>query len=65
MKKTEIAKAKNNELVYEYVNSYALLCLNSTSGRGVKQLSKHCEDLEKELIKRELLTEEDVRLLNM
>ena len=40
MRKTEIPKAKNNELVKDYVTSYALLSLNYNLGRGTKQLEE-------------------------
>lgn len=64
MTKKEIKIAKNSELVYEYATSYALLIVNYNIGKGTKQLQKHCNDLENELMKRNLLTEEDVERLN-
>jgi hypothetical protein len=64
MKKNEIAKAKDSELVYEYVQKYSSLCLNYNLGRATKQLQIHCNNLEEELVKRGLLTEEDVAKLN-
>lgn len=65
MRKSEIAKAKDNELIVDYVKSYSSLCLNINLKLGEKQLSKHCADLEKELLKRGILTENDIRILNM
>lgn len=65
MKKNEITKAKDNELIVEYVKSYSSLCLNENLQLGTKQLSKHCVDLEAELLKREILTENDIKILSM
>lgn len=65
MKKAEIKKSKDNELIAEYVISYSSLCVNFNLQRGTKSLSKHCADLEKELIARGLLTADDVKRLNM
>ena len=63
-RKREIPKAKDNELVADYVNSYALLFYNYNTNGGIKQLQAHCNDLEKELLKRGLLTEEQVKFFN-
>lgn len=64
MRKTEIPKAKENDLITEYVSSYATLLLNYNLSRGTTQAEKHCRDLEAELLKRGLLTEENIRELN-
>lgn len=67
MTKTEMKKAANNELIVAYVEAYSSFVLkyNEKKGKGIKGLQKECHDLEAELLKRELLTEEDVRRLNM
>ena len=65
MKKNEIAKAKDSELIVEYVKSYSSLCLNENLQLGTKQLSKHCVDLETELLRRGILSENDIKILNM
>lgn len=65
MKKTEIRNAKDNDLIVEYVISYSNLCVNFNLQMGVKKLSQHCADLEKELLARGLLTIDDVKRLNM
>ena len=64
MRKAEIKTATNSALVYEYAQSYSTLCLNINLGRGTKQAQKHCNDLEEELLKRELLTVEQIKMLN-
>lgn len=65
MTKREIPKAKDNDLIAEYVSSYATLLLNYNLSRGVIQAEKHCKDLEAELLKRGILTEENIRSLSM
>lgn len=65
MRKAEIKAAKDNELIVEYVQTYSLLMLNTNLQMGTKRHEKHCQDLETELVKRGLLTEEDVKHLNM
>lgn len=65
MRKTEIKTAKDNELIAEYVRSYGMLLVNYSSNRGTKQFEKHCHDLEVELLKRGLLTEDDIKKLEM
>ncbi len=64
MNKQEIKKSANNELVRESIRTYGFLLQNYTLQRGIKQLEKHWKDCTDELIKRNILTEEDVRHLN-
>lgn len=64
MTKREIPKAKDNELIVDYVRTQTLLEANLITGRGIKQLLAHAHDLENELVKRGLLTEADVKYLN-
>ena len=65
MTKPEIKKAEVNKLIVDYVRSYAGLCVNYNTGGGVKRYAQHCNDLEAEFVKRGLLTEDDVKFLNM
>ena len=69
MTKKEIKKAKDNELIVEYVRTYSSLCVNLNSpsweNRGTKRYTDHCHDLEVELVARGILTEDDVKYLNM
>lgn len=64
IRKNEIAKAKNSELVAEFARSYSAWCTNYMLNRGTKQVQAHCNDVAKELVKRGLLTEEDVKKFN-
>lgn len=65
MKRADIKNLKNNELIVEYVSTYSLYDTNYVLGRGIKQASKHLKDLEEELVKRCILTEDDIQKLNM
>ena len=64
MTKKEIIEAKDSKLVYEYATNYALLLMNYNLGKGTKQLQAYCNNLERELLKRGLLTDEYVEKLN-
>lgn len=65
MRKTDIPKLADNDLITEYVRVYASLLMNTNMNMGVKQLEKQCANLEDELLKRGLLTEENIKRLNM
>ena len=64
MKRSEISNLKDNELIREYVSAMSSWASNYNTGRGVKRLQTHCADLEKELVKRGILTEHDIEILN-
>lgn len=64
MKKSDIMNADDNALIVEYVRSYAEHATNYVLNRGVKRLQTHCADLERELIRRGILTEHDIEILN-
>ena len=63
MKISEISKCSNSDLITEYVISYNLLGLNYNLHKATKELEKRCTKLEEELLKRELLTEENLKKL--
>lgn len=65
MRRAEMKKAKSNELILDYIESYALLSLNYNGNRGTQKIEKHCRDLEAELLRRDILTEDDIKKLNM
>lgn len=58
MKKSEIKKATDNELIYALVNVNAQYSVNINLGGGVKDLSNRLIWLTDEMVKRKLLTEE-------
>lgn len=64
MRKADFKKATDNEIIVEYVKSYSKFCLNENLHLGTKQVSKHCADLEIELLSRKILTKDDIEVLN-
>ena len=64
MRKNEIPKAKDNDLITEYILKHAFLLVNFNNQMGTKQLEKQCENLEAELLKRGILTEENLQRLH-
>ena len=64
MTKAEIKKVPDNVLIVDYINTYAEFCVNMNIGRGTKKLYSHWCDLDKEIIKRGILTEEQVAFLH-
>lgn len=58
MRKSEVKKVADNELIVELANIYSMLLLNYNDGnRGIKQLSKQLEWLTDEMVERGLITE--------
>jgi hypothetical protein len=64
MNKKDIPKLKDNDLIEEYVSAYSSLLLNYNLNRGTKQYEGQCNAMEKELLKRGILTEDNIRRLN-
>lgn len=65
MNKKEIKTVPNNELLIEYIKTYSLYDVNTVLRRGTTNAYKHLQDLEEELIKRNIFTQEDIRQLNL
>lgn len=61
MKKSEIKKATDNELIVDFIETYSSWCLKINRGGGTKQCATHCRDLAAEMLKRGIFTEENVR----
>lgn len=64
MKKSEIGKAEGNELLVDYINSVVSFHLNYNSGKNTGRILKHCDDLEKEIVARGILTKDDIKRVN-
>ncbi len=66
MRKSEVKKVADNELIVELAHVYAMLLVNYNDGnRGIKQLSKQLEWLTDEMVRRGLITkEQQSHLLN-
>lgn len=65
MTKKEIKKAEDHAVIVDLVWSYARLCVNYNTGRGVKRYQQHLDDLIVELKNRGLLSEWGAKRLNM
>jgi hypothetical protein len=63
MDRAAIKKSDSGELIVEYVITYANLVYNINTGCGTKRYSQHCQDLEEELLKRGVLTQENIDIL--
>lgn len=64
MRKSELKTAPDSEIILDLVQSYATACLNYNLGRGTKAIEKHLEDLKAEVLRRGILTPEQVEKLN-
>lgn len=56
--------ALDSEIIVDYVTSYAWHMTNYNLGRGTERLAKHLRDLEEQLLKRGILTPEQIEYLN-
>lgn len=66
MKKSEIKKASNAELVFDYITSFSRAVLaENFSDIPKTRLNKHLNDLAAEMLNRELLTQDHIKKLNM
>ena len=63
MRASDIPKVRDNDLITEYVLRYSTLVLNMNGHGGTKQLEAQCKKLEDELLKRGILTEENLSRL--
>lgn len=61
MKKSEIKKAKDNELIVDLVETNQLWATNMYTHHATQRLEQHFHDLAEELVKRGILTQEDVK----
>ena len=64
MTKYEMKDARDSEIIVDYIKSYSLFCTNDCLNRGTKAVSKHLQDLDAEMLKRGLLTQEQIDFLN-
>lgn len=64
MTKKQLKAMKDNEIIYDYIKSYARFVLNLNLGGGTKSLSKHLDELDAEMLERGILTAEQIKILN-
>ena len=65
MDKKTIKVVPDNKLIVEYIDTYASFCVNMNLGRRTDRLLKHWKDLDAEMLKRGILTEEDINQLHL
>lgn len=61
LKKADLKKATDSELIADYIRAFATACLNESKGLPTKAWNNHLADLNKEMLKRSLLTEEQIK----
>lgn len=64
MTKTEMKKAENSEIIFRYIKAYSSLTLNINLGGKTKSLETELTNLNDEMLKRGLLTKDQIRNLN-
>lgn len=64
MTKKEMEKANDSEIILDYIRSYANLAVNQNLGCGIDRLSNHLVDLDEQMLKRGILSEDQIRRLN-
>lgn len=63
MRSSDIPKISNGDLITEYVFAFSDLVFNMNRGRGTKVLTAQCTKIEDELLKRGLISEENLKRL--
>lgn len=63
MRKSELKAAPDSEIILDLVQSYATACLNYNLDRGTKAIEKHLQDLKDEVLRRGMLTPDQVKKL--
>lgn len=64
MTKKEMLKAKDSEIIVDYIRSYSLYCSNMVTHRGTVAVDRHLKDLDVEMLRRGILSQEQVDFLN-
>lgn len=64
MTKNEIKTAHDSDLIMDYISTYSRAMLNENCGLPTKALDKHLKDLDCEMLKRGLLTQDQIDCLN-
>lgn len=60
----ELKTAPDSEVIVDYIRTYASYVFNLNTGGGITRYGKHLKDLDAELLRRGILTEEQVKFLN-
>ena len=59
MRKNEIRKTSDHELIFETIKTYSELMCNLSLKRSAKQLESHLRDVVSEMLNRNLLTKSE------
>lgn len=66
MTKKELKAAQDSEIIMDFVRTHERIAVDSNLlGKPIKMISKHLEDLDAEMLRRGLLTQEQIDKLNM
>ena len=61
VRKVNIKTAQDSELIIDYIKTYSSLCLNQNIGGGTKMYARHIDDLNVEMLRRGIFTEEQLK----
>lgn len=64
MTRVEMKTADDSQIIVDYIKSYSLFCTNDCLGRGTKAVCKHLQDLDAEMLKRGILSQDQINYLN-
>lgn len=64
MTKKELKAAPDSEIIMDYISTYSRAVLNENLQQPTKALNRHLADLDAEMLKRGLLTQEQIDRLN-
>lgn len=64
MTKVEMKTADDSQIIVDYIKSYSLFCTNDCLSRGTKAVCKHLKDLDAEMLKRGILSQDQINYLN-
>ena len=60
MDRKSLKVATDKEVLIDFINTYAEFCVNMNLSRGTQRLWKHWIDLDKEMVKRGIFTEDEI-----
>ena len=63
MTRKEMKTAKDSEIIVDYIDTMASYCLNLNGNGKIDRLSKHLDDLDSEMLRRFILTPQQIKHL--
>ena len=61
MTRQELRNATDGAIIVDYIRTYSSLCLNENTGGGTKRYIQHISDLNKEVLRRGILSLEQLK----